>query len=416
MSVPSVSACMQPESDMTAIPKVAFVLFQNARAGTGTEVAVLNYIRFSPLELRESIYLIQGDSFDAARAEVGDLEQLLPAGHVITVPGTPKSSRYQFVSSVPALSLLFYGLLHPIWIFIGGIGKRYRRAVRSISPNIVYLVGNDISRYCKFPLTRVIGSCHGWNPRSAKGISGKIQLGLLRAGLLYRSVDSFHTFPGSDIPKNLPPHKSWFCASNGVDPAIFHPPQSTVRGMNEGDGLRFLFVGRLEACKGVLTAVKAWQRLKRQGCDSTLEIVGGGPLSRWLKHRKIQGLTFSGLLSLPELAERYRYADIFLYPSTCDVFPFVILEALSSGLHVLASDYLRGTFDRFESEGYLEYCSPTVDALQERMKEISQRSAHYSASRLKCAELAHTVFGARETTNQFFRGLGYEFPSTTPAL
>jgi len=66
--------------------------------------------------------------------------------------------------------------------------------------------------------------------------------------------------------------------------------------------------------------------------------VGDGPLRRTLE-RAHPDLFFTGMLTGEPLAAHFASADVFLFPSETETFGNVTLEALSSGLFVVAFDY-----------------------------------------------------------------------------
>ena len=74
-------------------------------------------------------------------------------------------------------------------------------------------------------------------------------------------------------------------------------------------------------------------------------------------------------MSNSELSKLYRECDVFIYPSHSDAFPAVTLQALSSGLYVMCSDYLKGNFDDFENK-YLEYLPLDIEKWYSRVNEI----------------------------------------------
>ena len=74
-----------------------------------------------------------------------------------------------------------------------------------------------------------------------------------------------------------------------------------------------------------------------------------------------------------EMAVILGKVGCLVYPSTCDTFSLVVIEALASGLYVIASSYLRGIFDEFQAIGVLEYCNPTSSEMSKRMKAFLTR-------------------------------------------
>jgi hypothetical protein len=67
-------------------------------------------------------------------------------------------------------------------------------------------------------------------------------------------------------------------------------------------------------------------------------VVGDGPLGATLA-RAHPDLVFCGFRTGDELAAHYASADVFLFPSETETFGNVTLEAMASGLAVVAYDY-----------------------------------------------------------------------------
>ncbi|HWE89378.1 MAG TPA: glycosyltransferase family 1 protein [Pseudonocardiaceae bacterium] len=107
-------------------------------------------------------------------------------------------------------------------------------------------------------------------------------------------------------------------------PAADQPPHRPIA----------LYVGRIAAEKG-LDRLSA---LAQPGSPARLMLVGDGPQRAELADRFGPAATFTGLLHGPELAAAYRMADVFVFPSTTDTLGLVLLEALASGLPVVAAD------------------------------------------------------------------------------
>lgn len=69
-----------------------------------------------------------------------------------------------------------------------------------------------------------------------------------------------------------------------------------------------------------------------------LLIVGDGPLLPELRSQAPDNVTFTGAKHGEELAELYASADLFVFPSCTETFGNVVLEAMASGLPVIAAD------------------------------------------------------------------------------
>ncbi len=99
-----------------------------------------------------------------------------------------------------------------------------------------------------------------------------------------------------------------------------------------------LYVGRLAPEKNVPLAVEAYRAMQRVQGAARFVIVGDGPLRGELE-RAHPDLVFCGMRTGADLAAHYASADVFLFPSETETFGNVTLEAMASGLVVVAYDY-----------------------------------------------------------------------------
>ncbi|HET9843205.1 MAG TPA: glycosyltransferase, partial [Gammaproteobacteria bacterium] len=96
----------------------------------------------------------------------------------------------------------------------------------------------------------------------------------------------------------------------------------------------FLFVGRLEQGKGIVTLLETWQHLKQ---NYILKIIGSGPLEDDLK-RKFQkeNIVFLGSLSSGSVQLHMANAKFLIQPSLYyETFGLTILEAMAQGTPVI---------------------------------------------------------------------------------
>ncbi len=128
----------------------------------------------------------------------------------------------------------------------------------------------------------------------------------------------------------------------GVDTRLFTPERrsETLRrswGASPAD-LVVLSVGRLAAEKNVALAVDAYRAMKEVPTVRRFVLVGDGPLAPALRAAH-PDLVFCGTQRGERLAVHYASADVFLFASETETFGNVTLEAMASGLGVVAYDY-----------------------------------------------------------------------------
>ena len=126
----------------------------------------------------------------------------------------------------------------------------------------------------------------------------------------------------------------------GVDTARFTPMQRSdaLRAQwHCGDAPVLLYVGRLAAEKNVTLALCAFDAVRTRLPSAQMIVVGDGPLRRRLA-AEFPRAQFVGTQHGEALAHYYASADLFLFPSVTDTFGNVTLEALASGLPVVAFD------------------------------------------------------------------------------
>jgi glycosyltransferase involved in cell wall biosynthesis len=131
--------------------------------------------------------------------------------------------------------------------------------------------------------------------------------------------------------------------SRGVDSDRFSPSfRSNAFRERLGataDTLVVSYVGRLAAEKGLDVAIAAMQHTVNEHPGKVRCLfVGDGPYEHTARNGAPQGSTFTGKLEGHALSEAYASSDILIFPSTTDTFGNVMLEAMASGVPVLAAN------------------------------------------------------------------------------
>jgi glycosyltransferase involved in cell wall biosynthesis len=162
---------------------------------------------------------------------------------------------------------------------------------------------------------------------------------------------------------------------NGVDLATWTAakPRAGVEGVT-----RFVFLGRLVDWKAVDVLLEAFQGL-RGAPPCRLEIIGDGVMRPALEALAArlgiaEAVTFTGWLSHAAAAERLRSADSLVLPSLYESGGAVVLEAMATGIPVIACAWGGPTDYLDESCGIL--VPPTTrDALVSGFREAMSRLA-----------------------------------------
>jgi glycosyltransferase involved in cell wall biosynthesis len=128
----------------------------------------------------------------------------------------------------------------------------------------------------------------------------------------------------------------------GVDSQLFSPQRRCTELRRDwgvaDDDLVVLYVGRVAPEKNLALAIEAYRAMKRVHGSIKFVIVGDGPLRITLQ-REHSELIFAGTHTGEDLARHYASADVFLFASETETFGNVTLEAMASGLAVIAYSY-----------------------------------------------------------------------------
>lgn len=161
----------------------------------------------------------------------------------------------------------------------------------------------------------------------------------------------------------------WQCSliPNGVDPARFHPGPAQRESLGlPADRPIVLIVSALVEAKRVLEGIRAVARLP----EPFLLIAGDGPLREKverLAEELLPGRFKRRAFPHAQMPNLYRSVDVFLHPGLNESFGNVYVEALATGLPVVAND-VEGTRWIFGPHGHLVDATSS-EALAEGVRE-----------------------------------------------
>lgn len=202
---------------------------------------------------------------------------------------------------------------------------------------------------------------------------------------------------------------------NGVDTKLFHPEETaaekdtTARLRTElGVGQRrvIVSVSRLVPKNGLDSLVQSMVHLRKHHPDTTLVLVGGGAERSALESMAVKlgvgdVVVFAGKVPHESTADYLRLADAFVRPSRSEGLGSAFLEAMASGVPVVATP-VGGIPDFLEHEVNGLFCEPddaqSVAAAIERVltdaplsRELADAGARLVDARYRWEQIAEEM-------------------------
>lgn len=169
--------------------------------------------------------------------------------------------------------------------------------------------------------------------------------------------------------------------TRGIDHAVFYGGEKTL--FRQRTRPVALYVGRVAIEKNLGAFLDmAW--------DGTKVIVGDGP-DRAMLEKKYPKAVFAGVKVGKDLADYYRSADVFVFPSKTDTFGMVIVEAMACGLPVAAYP-VTGPVDIITQD--------FLGAVDEDLSKAASRALLYGTAEQR-SQWARDHYSWRKAAHQF---------------
>ncbi len=230
-----------------------------------------------------------------------------------------------------------------------GLGRKVRQDLKKFAPNIVHLSAPDPSAHAALRWAQdhdvpVLASVHTrfeTYPRYyGFAWAEPAIVWILRR--LYNRCDALVAPSQSMIDELLAMkmHDDIGLWSRGVDRTIFDPSKRDLEWRRslglEDDDVAIVFLGRLVMEKGLDVFAETIVQLRKQQVPHKVLVIGDGPARGWFE-TNLPGGIFAGFQTGADLGRALASGDVFFNPSITETFGNVTLEAMASGLPVVAA-------------------------------------------------------------------------------
>lgn len=304
-------------------------------------------------------------------------------------------------------------------------GRRIRRVWESLQPDIVYIATEGPLGWSALNAARAldIPALTGFHT-NFHSYSGHYHLGLLTP-LVKRYLRHFHRrshctlvpSPGVCEALSADGFGRVQVLPRGVDTVLFDlarrsPELRRQWGLEAADPA-VLYVGRVAAEKNIQEALAAFRRIQQHRPEARFIIVGDGPLRTTLA-REHPDLVFCDMRTGTALAEHFASADLFLFPSRTETFGNVTLEAMASGLPVVAYDYAAAAMHIHDGVNGVRVALEQPGEFARRAEQLAARDPGRLSAMGKAAR-AHTEGLGWDRVVERFESILYETAFPEPA-
>jgi phosphatidylinositol alpha 1,6-mannosyltransferase len=253
-----------------------------------------------------------------------------PNGDLVSIPSIPVPGRSEYHAPVM-------------------IPPSVKRDIRRFRPNIFHVASPEILGHRAVTLAHrldapVVASVHTRFETYFRYYGLAFLEPLVEAALrrFYRRCDAIFA-PSESMAQLLREQRMNFDVgiwTRGIDREIFHPRRRDLawrRTLGIADDEPVIgFMGRLVMEKGLDVFSDTAERLQRRGVRHKVLVIGEGPARDWFE-RRLPDAVFVDFQSGADLGRAVASMDMLFNPSVTETFGNVTLEAMASGLPVVAA-------------------------------------------------------------------------------
>ena len=245
--------------------------------------------------------------------------------------------------------------------------KKLERAKKKFKPDVVithhlWILSSIVCDV--FEDEKVIGVCHNTDIRQAEKNPamkdkyvknlGKLDKILALSSVVIEGISNIYNYPEDKIIN----------IGAGYNEKIFYPAEK----YEKRDNVKILYAGKFDESKGFYELIKAFRLLEKKDNNVELELIGNLKEEDRPRVEALVGdskkIKIYNAVDQVHLGEIMRHKDIFILPSYFEGLGLIAVEALGSGLRVVATE-IEGLIeflgDKINNSEIIEYIAmPTI--------------------------------------------------------
>lgn len=163
---------------------------------------------------------------------------------------------------------------------------------------------------------------------------------------------------------------------HGINVGFLCPPRYPYLQGSGTKEFQLLYVSIITVYKHQWHVVRAVSMLRKEGFNVKICLIGPKTSEGWALLEKVisevdpnhEYITYFGSLPHDELAKHYKNSDAFIFASTCENQPIILLEAMSAGLPIACSE--KQPLPEVLGEAGFYFNAEDVQSIKDALKEL----------------------------------------------